>query len=76
MGNVFVPAVYKEPKENSTAYAWTCVMVSKETRCRVMALSVQNYSASEMAIYASQEKCDYKAKSYMARCTMKLKPPV
>lgn len=54
-----VPGFYKEPKENSTAYAWTYVYSPKKQKVGLW-FETQNYSRSEMDLAPDQGKWDYK----------------
>lgn len=54
-----VPAFYKEPLENHTAYAYTWVYSPKEQEVGLWA-EFQNYGRSEMDISPLQGKWDYK----------------
>ncbi len=54
-----IPAFYKEPKENHTAYAYTWVYSPKEQKVGLWA-EFQNYSRSEADLPPLQGKWDYK----------------
>ena len=55
----FVPAVYKEPKENHTAYAWTWVYSPIKQTVGAW-IEFQNYSRSEKDLAPKQGTWDYK----------------
>lgn len=54
-----VPAFYKEPQENHTAYAYTYVYSPKDQEVGLWA-EFQNYGRSEMDLSPEQGKWDYK----------------
>lgn len=55
----FVPAFYKDPQENHTAYAWTWVW-SPKAQDTGLWVEFQNYSRSEMDLAPLPGKWDYK----------------
>ena len=55
----FVPAFYKQPEENHTAYAYTWVYSPREQRAGIW-VEFQNYSRSEMDLPPPPGKWDYR----------------
>ena len=70
----FVPSFYKDPKENSTAYAWTWVWSPKKQDVGLW-VEFQNYSRSEMDLSPLQGKWDYKGSRIWLNDN-EIKPPV
>ncbi|MDO5570967.1 MAG: family 20 glycosylhydrolase [Bacteroidales bacterium] len=54
-----IPAFYKDPKPNHTAYAYTYVYSDKKVKAGVW-IETQNYSRSEMDLAPENGKWDYK----------------
>ena len=70
----FVPAVYKEPKENHTAYAWTWVYSPIQQTVGAW-IEFQNYSRSEKDLAPPQGAWDYKGSRIWVNDT-EIAPPI
>lgn len=69
-----VPAFYKDPKENHTAYAWTYIYSPKEQEAGAW-IEFQNYGRSEMDLAPLPGKWDYRESNIWLN-DQAIEPPV